>query len=313
MRRHLVRQLWLMATTLVGVATLVFLIMRATPGDPARLMLGDFATPEALAQLRTQLGLDKPLGEAYLEFLRDYTRGDLGTSLSSRRPVIDEIAARAPYTLQLALAAMGFAIAVGLPLGMLAAVKRNSLLDHASMLAAIVSGSTPVFFLGLVLILVFAVHLRWLPAIGVGYPGDAASLVRALILPSLAVGAPTATIIARMTRSSMLEVLGQEYIRTARAKGLAEFAVLARHALKNASIPLVTVIALNIGYLVGGAVIVETVFARPGLGKLLVDAILFRDYPVVQGVAFVIAASFIVINALTDLSYVWLDPRIKYR
>jgi len=302
-----------MATTLVGVTTLVFLIMRATPGDPARLMLGDFATPEALAQLRAQLGLDRPLGEAYFEFLQDYARGDLGTSLSSRRPVIDEIAARAPYTLQLALAAMGFAIAVGLPLGMLAAVKRNSLLDHASMLAAIVSGSTPVFFLGLVLILVFAVHLHWLPAIGAGYPGDAASLVRALILPSLAVGAPTATIIARMTRSSMLDVLGQEYIRTARAKGLAELAVFARHALKNASIPLVTVVALNIGYLVGGAVIIETVFARPGLGKLLVDAILFGDYPVVQGVTFVIAASFIVVNALTDLSYVWLDPRIRYR
>lgn len=313
MRRHLARQLWLMVTTLVGVSTLVFLIMRATPGDPARLMLGDFATPEALAQLRAQLGLDRPLGEAYLGFLQDYARGDLGTSLSSRRPVIDEIAARAPYTLQLALAAMGFAVAVGLPLGMLAAVKRNSLLDHASMLAAIVGGSTPVFFLGLVLILVFAVHLRWLPAIGVGNPGDAVSLARALILPSLAVGAPTATILARMTRSSTLEVLGQEYIRTARAKGLAELAVLARHALKNASIPLVTVVALNVGYLVGGAVIIETVFARPGLGKLLVDAILFRDYPVVQGVAFVIAASFIVINALTDLSYVWLDPRIKYR
>ncbi len=312
MLHHLLRQLWLAAITLLGVVSLVFLIIRLTPGDPARLMLGDLATPEALAQLRAQLGLDRPLLEAYAVFLLDYARGDLGQSLLTRRQVLDEIVARAGYTVQLAFGAMLFATLVGLPLGVVAAVRRATAWDFGSMLLATVGTSTPVFFLGIVFILVFSVTLRWLPAIGAGQPDDPSSLARYLILPSIALGAATAALLARMTRSSLLEVLAQDHIRTARAKGLGERRVLWVHALKNAAIPLTTVAALNMGYLVGGAVVTETVFARPGLGKLLVDAILARDYPVVQGVTFAVATLFILINLLTDIVYTWLDPRIKY-
>ncbi len=312
MLRHFLRQLWLMAITLFGVVTLVFLVLRLTPGDPVRLMLGDYATPEAVAELRRQLGLDRSIGEAYVTFIASYARGDFGTSLMTKRPVLDEVLLRGPYTLHLAFAAMLFSIVVGLPLGMLAALKRNSPADLATMALATLGAATPVFFLGLVFILVFAVRLKLLPAIGAGDVTNPGSLIQHLILPATAVGAATAALVARMTRSSMLEVLGQDYIRTARAKGLHSRAVLWRHAMKNAGIPLATVIALNLGYLVGGAVVTETVFARPGLGKLLVDAIGARDYPTVQGVTFFVAAVFILLNVVMDLVYVWLDPRIRY-
>ena len=312
MLRHLLHQLWLAAITLLGVVSLVFLIIRLTPGDPARLMLGDLATPEAVAQLRHQLGLDKPLPEAFVAFLLDYARGDLGQSLLTKRGVLDEVLARAGYTIQLAVSAMLFAIFVGIPLGIVAAVRRATSWDFGSMLLATVGTSTPVFFLGIVFILLFSVNLRWLPAIGAGEVGNTASMAQHLIMPSIALGFATAALLARMTRSSLLEVLAQDYVRTARAKGLEERRVLWLHALKNAAIPLVTVAALNMGYLMGGAVVTETVFARPGLGKFLVDAILARDYPVVQGVTFSVAALFILINLATDLLYTWLDPRIRY-
>ncbi|MBI2755106.1 MAG: ABC transporter permease [Chloroflexi bacterium] len=312
MLQHLLRQLWLAAITLFGVVSLVFLIIRLTPGDPARLMLGDLATPEALAQLRSQLGLDRPIYEAYGDFLLDYARGDMGQSLLTRRQVMDEVLARAGYTFQLAGGAMLFAIALGIPLGVMAAVRRGTGWDVGSMLLATLGTSTPVFFLGIVFILLFSVYLGWLPAIGAGQADDPWSLVQHLILPSVALGFATAALLARITRSSLLEVLNQDYVRTARAKGLAERRILWAHALKNAAIPLTTVAALNMGYLIGGAVITETVFARPGLGKFLVDAIGARDYPVVQGVTFSVAALFILINLLTDLVYSWLDPRIRY-
>lgn len=312
MFRHFLRQCWLMALTLFGVVTLVFLILRLTPGDPVRLMLGDYATPEAVAELRRQLGLDRSIGEAYLQFVGSYARGDFGTSLMTKRPVLEEVLLRGPYTIHLALAAMLFSALVGLPLGVLAALRRNSAVDLATMGLATVGAATPVFFLGLVLILVFAVRLKLLPAIGAGDATDPFSLLQHLILPAAAVGAATAALVARMTRSSMLEVLGQDYMRTARAKGLHTRVVLWRHGMKNAAIPLATVVALNLGYLVGGAVVTETVFARPGLGKLLVDAIVARDYPTVQGVTFFVAAAFILLNVVLDLVYVWLDPRIRY-
>lgn len=313
MLSHLLRQLWLALITLLGVVSLVFLIIRLTPGDPARLMLGDLATPEALAELRQQLGLDRPIPVAYAEFLLEYARGDLGQSLLTRRQVLDEVVARAGYTFQLAAGAMLFAVVLGLPLGVTAAVRRGTGWDVGGMLLATLGTSAPVFFLGIVFILVFSVQLRWLPAIGAGQPGDAWSLLQHLVLPSIALGFATAALLARMTRSSLLEVLAQDYVRTARAKGLNERRVLWLHALKNAAIPLTTVAALNMGYLIGGAVVTETVFARPGLGKLLVDAILARDYPVVQGVTFSVATLFIGLNLLTDLVYAWLDPRITYR
>lgn len=312
MVHYLLRQLGLAAVTLLGVVSLVFLIIRLTPGDPARLMLGDLATPEAVAELRHQLGLDKSLQEAYVEFLVDYAQGRFGQSLLTKRPVFDEVVARTSYTFQLAFGAMLFAAAVGVPLGVLAAVRRGSIWDYGAMLLATIGTATPVFFLGIIFILVFSVKLRWLPAIGAGDASNPGSMLQHLVLPSVALGSATAALLARMTRSSLLDVLGEDYVRTARAKGLGEKRVLWVHTLKNAAIPLTTVAALNMGYLVGGAVVTETVFARPGLGKFLVDAILARDYPVVQGVTFSIAALFILINLLTDLVYSWLDPRIKY-
>ena len=301
-----------MAVTLFGVVTLVFLVLRLTPGDPVRLMLGDYATPEAVADLRRQLGLDRSVGEAYIAFLSNYARGDFGTSFLTKRPVLEEVLLRGPYTLHLAIAAMLFSVVVGLPLGVLAALKRNSAIDLVTMALGTLGAATPVFFLGLIFILIFAVRLKLVPAIGAGDASDPRSLLQHLILPATAVGAATAALVARMTRSSMLEVLGNDYIRTARAKGLHSRVVLWRHAMKNAAIPLATVVALNLGYLVGGAVVTETVFARPGLGKLLVDAIVARDYPTVQGVTFFVAAVFILLNVFMDLVYVWLDPRIRY-
>jgi peptide/nickel transport system permease protein/oligopeptide transport system permease protein len=236
----------------------------------------------------------------------------MGQSLQTKRSVFDEVLARAGFSIQLAVGAMLFAVLTGLPLGLLAAVRRASAWDYGSMLLATVGTATPVFFLGIVFILLFSVSNRWLPAIGVGDPGDPGSLVQHLIMPSIALGLATAALLARMTRSSLLEVLDQEYVRTARAKGLNERRVLWLHALKNAAVPLTTVAALNMGYLVGSAVVTETVFARPGLGKYLVDAILARDYPVVQGVTFTVAAFLILVNLATDLLYSWLDPRIRY-
>lgn len=312
MSRHLFRQLWLSAITLFGVASLVFLIIRLTPGDPARLMLGDLATPEQVVVLRHQLGLDRPLPEAYASFLVDYAHGNMGQSLLTKRAVFDEVLVRVGPSLQLALGAMLFALIIGLPLGIVAAVRRASPWDYGTMLLATVGTATPVFFLGIVFILIFSVGLRWLPAIGVGEPNDPGSLLQHLILPSVALGLATAALLARMTRSGLLDVLGADFVRTARAKGLDERRVLWVHALKNAAVPLTTVAALNTGYLVGSAVITETVFARPGLGKFLVDAILARDYPVVQGVTFCVAAFLILVNLSTDLLYSWLDPRIKY-
>jgi peptide/nickel transport system permease protein/oligopeptide transport system permease protein len=275
------------------------------PGDPVKMMLAEFVTnPDQVAQMRAQLHLDEPILKQYGRFVTNAVRGDLGTSIRSRRPVTIEIGENLGSTAQLALAAMVVAIGLGIPLGLLAALSRNSWLDVASMGTALLGVSMPSFWLGLLLIFVFSLHLAWFPATG---GGD----LQHLILPAITLGMIAAAIIARLTRSSMLEVLGQDYVRTARAKGLGGFAVVVRHALKNALIPIITIFGLQFGNLLAGAVIVETVFSRPGLGRLIVGGILNKDFPLVQGVVLFVATIYVVINVLVDVAYAYADPRIR--
>jgi peptide/nickel transport system permease protein/oligopeptide transport system permease protein len=276
------------------------------PGDPVKMMLAEFVTnPDQVAQMRAQLHLDEPILKQYGRFVTSAARGDLGTSIRSRRPVTTEIGENVASTAQLAVAAMLVAVAVGVPLGLLAALSRNSWLDVASMGTALLGVSMPSFWLGLLLIFVFSLHLAWFPATG---GGDLAHL----ILPAITLGTIAAAIIARLTRSSMLEVLGQDYVRTARAKGLGGVSVVARHALKNALIPIITIFGLQFGNLLAGAVIVETVFSRPGLGRLIVGGILSKDFPLVQGTVLFVATIYVLINVLVDVAYAYADPRIRF-
>ncbi len=297
--------------TLLGVLVAVFLVVHMIPGDPVTAMLGDMATQEQIEQTRRAMGLDRPLPVQFANFMGKYLKGDMGTSIRTRRLVVDEITSRFPHTARLAIAGGVLAVLLGVPLGVIAASRRGSIFDLISLVISSAGVAAPVFWIGLLLSLLFAVKLRWFPTVGAGRAGDLLSTYKALVLPGVTLGLSGMALIARMTRSSMLEVLREDYIRTSRAKGLAERLVIFKHALRNASIPIVTIVGLNIGYLLGGAVLVETVFARPGLGKLLVDGILARDYPVVQGVTFVVALGFIAVNLLTDLTYGFLDPRIK--
>lgn len=311
MLRYLSRRLTAALPTLLGVLVSVFLVVHLIPGDPVEAMLGDMATQEQIEQTRQVMGLDRPLPVQFASFMGRYLKGDMGSSIRTRRLVVDEITSRFPHTARLALAGGVLAVLMGVPLGVIAASRRGSLTDLFSLMLSSAGVAAPVFWIGLLLSLLFAVKLRWFPTVGGGRPDDWLSLYKALVLPAFTLGLSGMALIARMTRSSMLEVLREDYIRTARSKGQSERRVIFRHALRNASIPIVTIVGLNIGYLLGGAVLVETVFARPGLGKLLVDAILARDYPVVQGVTFVVALGFIVVNLVTDLLYGYLDPRIK--
>jgi len=312
MTKYVVRRLLLFIPTLLGVVSLVFLIMHATPGSPAQRILGEFATPQAIADLEAQLGLDQPLGVQYVTFLGNYLKGDFGVSLRSRRPVVQEIMRELPHTLRLAVAGMVVSIVLGVSVGVLAAIRPNSWIDMASRFLALLGISVPVFFSGILLIFLFSVRLQWFPTLGAGTEGDWGSIIRHLVLPAIAVGTLSAGVTMRMTRSSMLEVLSQDYIRTAYAKGVPDARVYLRHALRNASIPIVTVIGLNFGNLLGGAVLTETVFSRPGLGKLIVDAIIWKDYPMAQASIFIFAVMFLVVNLLTDLTYAVLDPRVAY-
>jgi len=276
------------------------------PGDPVKMMLAEFVTnPDQVAQMRAQLHLDEPILKQYGRFVTSAVRGDLGTSIRSRRPVTTEIGENLSSTAQLSLAAMLVAIGLGIPLGLLAALSRNSWLDVASMGTALLGVSMPSFWLGLLLIFVFSLHLAWFPATG---GGD----LHHLVLPAVTLGMIAAAIIARLTRSSMLEVLGQDYVRTARAKGLGGFSVVVRHALKNALIPIITIFGLQFGNLLAGAVIVETVFSRPGLGRLIVGGILNKDFPLVQGVVLFVATIYVLINLLVDVAYAYADPRIRF-
>jgi peptide/nickel transport system permease protein/oligopeptide transport system permease protein len=302
---YLVRRILAVVPVLFGVTLAVFSMLFLVPGDPVKMMLAEFVTtPDQIAQMRAQLHLDEPILQQYGRFVGNALRGDLGTSIRSRRPVAVEIAENVGSTAQLALASMAIALALGIALGLVAALGRNSWLDVGSMVVALLGVSMPSFWLGLLLIFAFSLHLAWFPATGGG------SLLH-LVLPSVTLGTIASAIIARLTRSTMLEVLGQDYVRTARAKGLAGWAVVLRHALKNALIPVVTIFGLQFGNLLAGAVIVETVFSRPGLGRLIVGGILAKDFPLVQGTVLFVATTYVLINVLVDVAYAFLDPRIR--
>jgi ABC-type dipeptide/oligopeptide/nickel transport system permease component len=278
-------------------------MLHLVPGDPVMLLLGDQASAEDIAELRSQLGLDRPLVEQYLVFVRRALQGDLGTSLRSGRPVLSEIQERFPATLQLTLAAIGLATTAGLLVGIATAVTRRRGVEFVLSVLPLIGLSLPTFWSGLLLISVFSLQLGWLPVVG-------DTSWRSLILPSIALALPTAAVVARMTRAQMLDALSQDYVRTANAKGLSQRAVVYKHALKAALIPVVTVLSLHFGALLGGAIIVESVFARPGLGRLAVNAILNRDFPVVQGVVLVSAVVYVFINLLAEFVYTLLDPRV---
>jgi peptide/nickel transport system permease protein len=303
--RYIIRRLLYAIPVMLAVSLIVFGILHIAPGDPATMLAGEDARPEDVAAIREKYGLDQPLYVQYGVWLKNVLLGDLGRSIVTRRPVLSEVLARLPSTVELAFAALFLAVAAGMIVGVISATRQYTLLDHMTMILALLGISAPVFWLGLVLIFFFAVDLRWFPTGGSG-------TIQQLVLPAVTLGAASTAIIARMTRSSMLEVIRQDYIRTARAKGLWEQTVILRHALKNALVPVVTVIGLQFGYLLAGAVITETVFSRPGLGRLLVASITSRDFPVVQGTLMLLSVSFVLINLLVDILYGYLDPRIKY-
>ena len=311
MGRYLIKTLFTVIPTLFGVVTIVFLLIHLAPGDPVLAMLGPYATANAVNELRKSLGLDQPLFVQYLRFMGGLLRGDLGRSLVSEQPVLLEALRPFPYTVQLALSGILISIILGIPVGIISAVRRNTFLDYFVRTVSILGVSVPVFFLAIILLLIFSCQLGWLPITGVGDTSSWWSLLRHLLLPAITIGISLAVLIMRLTRSCMLEVLSQDYIRTARAKGLAEKAVILVHGLRNALLPIVTVVGLYIGQLLGGAILVETVFARQGVGKLLMDAILARDYPQVQGTVLIFGCAVILVNVIVDIVYRFLDPRIK--
>ena len=304
MLTFLVRRLLLAVPVLLGVVFVVMLTLELIPGDAVALMLGEHATKEAVAKLRDYLGLDKPLLVRYVEYVGRLARGDLGRSIQQNRPVVDELADAWPATLELTMAALLIATGVGVTAGLVSAVWPNSLFDGIARLGSLFGLSMPVFWTGLVLIVVFALWLPWLPVGGVGSPAH-------LVLPAITLALPSVAMVARMTRSSVLEVLREDYVRTARAKGMAESLVVAKHALRNAAIPILTLLGLQAGQLMGGAVLTETVFAWPGLGRLMVKAIFARDYVLLQGAVLVFSLAFVIINLAVDLAYGALDPRIS--
>lgn len=305
MLRYVVRRLLLTVPVLLGVATLVFSLIHLVPGDPAQAMLGEGASADDITELRARLGLDRPLLVQYGQFLGGLVRGDLGMSFRTNQPVTRLIAERVPATAELALAAMLVAIAIALPLGIAAAVWKGTGIDHAAMTAALAGISIPNFWLGPLLAIVFAVQLGWLPVSGRGGIAN-------VILPAISLGAALAAILARMTRASLLDELGELYVRAARARGVSRAWAVTGHALRNSLIPLVTILGLQFGAVLTGAVITETIFAWPGIGRLLVQSIGFRDYPAVQGCILLIAVTYVGVNLLTDLLYGFLDPRIRY-
>ena len=305
MLRYLVRRLVLTLPVLLGVATLVFALIHLVPGDPAQSMLGDGASPEEVQKLRTALGLDKPLVEQYWSFMTGLARGDLGSSFRYGTPVAREIRDRLFRTFQLAIAAMLVAIVIAIPLGILAAVFRGTSIDHAAMTLALAGISMPNFWLGPLLAILFAVYLGWLPVSGTGG-------LTHLVLPAITLGAALAAILARMTRASVLEELRELYVLAARARGASRTRAVVRHAFRNSLIPVVTIIGLQFGAVLTGTIITETIFAWPGVGRLLIQAINFRDYPLVQGCILFISFIYVMMNLLTDITYGLLDPRIRY-
>jgi ABC-type dipeptide/oligopeptide/nickel transport system permease component len=291
--------------TLWGVATVVFFMARLLPGDPARVIAGVLASPEDVERIRHDMGLDQPLWVQYTDFLGSLLRLDLGTSAHTNAPVLDEIGSRLPYTIELAVVALVLAITAGVLAGIVAAIRRNTMLDLLISGISVFGVSMPVYWLGLMMIIVFAIALHLFPAAGADEPTS-------IVMPAVTLALFSVGLIARMTRSSMLEVFGQDYIRTARAKGAPFRLIVFRHALRNALLPVMTVIGLQFGSLLGGAVVTETVFAWPGVGRLLVDSIFFRDYPVVQGLVLMFGTTFVLINLVVDVLYAYVDPRIHY-
>ena len=333
MLKFVVRRLLLLVPILIGVSLLVFGWIRALPGSPAESLLGEHATPQAVAQIRRQLGLDQPIYVQYWHYLETLLHGNLGTSITTQRTITFELGQRFPATVELALAAMIFAIAVGIPIGFFAAKKYGSIFDQLSLVGSLIGISIPIFFLGLILKYIFAVRLGWLPSIGredilatrphptnfylldaiiEGDPGAFWDAVKHLILPGIALGSIPLAIVARITRAAVLDVQNEDYVRTARAKGLHPAVVDSRHVMRNALLPVSTIIGLQTGLLLSGAVLTETIFAWPGIGSWLKEAIFNRDYPVLQGGVLFVAVVFVLVNLLVDISYAIINPRIRY-
>lgn len=306
MFQFILRRIVAAVPTVILISILAFGMLHLVPGDPAEIFLGENrSTPELLAQVRQDMGLDKPLHVQYLSYLGDTLRGDLGRSLNNGQPVIKEIANRLPSTLELTLVSLVIGVVLGGTLGILSALKHNTWIDSAAMFVALLGVSMPVFWSSLLLIFFFSVKLQWFPAIGQGG-------IERLVLPAFALGLISSATLARLVRSSMLEVLSQDYVRTAKAKGLQPSIVVLRHALKNALIPTVTVLGIQFGQLLSGAVITETIFSRLGIGRYYVESLLNKDFPVVQALTLLIAGAYVLINLLVDVSYSFLDPRIRY-
>ncbi len=305
MIRYIIHRIFMLVPVLFGVALVSFSLLHMVPGDPAEILGGQEATKADIDRIRAEYGLDQPLALQFARFVWNTARGDLGVSIQSRHPVNELLAQRLTFTLQLSLVSILVASLIGLFAGIISSTRQYSIFDTTSMLGALFGISMPIFWLALLLILLFAVKLHWFPA---GGPGGLSHFV----LPAIALGSASAAVIARMARASMLEVTRQDYIRTARATGHRERAVIFRHALKNAMIPVLTVFGLEFGQMLGGAVLTETVFSLPGIGRLLVEGIFARDYPVVQGAMMVVATTFVLVNLLTDVAYAFFDPRIRY-
>ena len=305
MLKFTMKRLVYLVLVLVGVSFLVFLLLNMTPGDPVRMMLGESATPEAQAELRLELGLDDPFLVQYGRYIKNIVvHQDLGTSYSTRRPVLDEIMTVFPNTVKLATAAIIIAVILGTFLGIVSAVKQNSLLDNAVMVLALIGTSAPIFWIGILMIILFSVNLGWLPPSGFGS-------FKQLIMPALALGMQSTAVVARMTRSSMLEVIRQDFVKTARAKGQKESVVIMKHVFRNALIPVITVVGLQFGTLLGGAMLTEVVFSIPGVGRLMIEAIKQRDFPIVQGSVLFVAACFSLVNLAVDLLYAVVDPKVS--
>lgn len=305
MLKYIIKKLLFMIPALLGLTVLVFLILHLSPGSPVDLIAGPNASPEIRENIERRLGLDKPLHTQYFHFLGNILQGDLGTSILQNRPVAEMIGERISITFELGFYSLLFSFSIAIPIGILAAVKRNTMADYLSMTGALIGLSLPTFLFGLLLLYIFGYKLGWLPLSGYG-------TYQHLILPVLTVGLTDAAITARMVRSSMLEQIRQDYIRTARSKGLREEKILYKHALKNAMIPIITLFGMRLGLIFGGSVIIETVFSIPGIGKLMVDSIFSRDYPVVQGSLLVLTALVFIGNLISDILYALVDPRIKY-
>ena len=305
MLKFTMKRLVYLVLVLVGVSFLVFLLLYMTPGDPVRMMLGESATPEAQAELRLELGLDDPFLVQYGRYIKNIVvHQDLGTSYSTRRPVLDEIMTVFPNTVKLATAAIIIAVILGTFLGIVSAVRQNSLLDNAVMVLALIGTSAPIFWIGILMIILFSVNLGWLPPSGFGS-------FKQLIMPALALGMQSTAVVARMTRSSMLEVIRQDFVKTARAKGQKESVVIMKHVFRNALLPVITVVGLQFGTLLGGAMLTEVVFSIPGVGRLMIEAIKQRDFPIVQGSVLFVAACFSLVNLAVDLLYAVVDPKVS--